>query len=60
MYKRLPVTNKSRFNIRFAIVKTANEKKIGGGGAPGFNPMLKPCKYWTYEITFLKFRITLE
>ena len=27
MYKRLPVTNKSRFNMRFAIVKTANEKK---------------------------------
>ena len=57
MYKRLPVTNKSRFNMRFAIVKTANEKKIL---ALGFNPMLKPCKYWTREITFLKFRITLE
>ena len=58
MYKRLPVTNKSRFNIRFAIVKTANEKKIFF--AFGFNPVLKPRKYWTREITFLKFRITLE
>ena len=58
MYKRLPLTNKSRFNIRFAIVKTVNEKNFFF--ALGFNPMLKPRKYWTREITFLKFRITLE
>ena len=58
MYKRSPVTNKSRFNIRFAIVKTAKEKKKIF--ALVFNPMLKPRKYWTREITFLKFGITLE